>query len=79
MIWNLWKKIRKFEEHFVDIERQKRVKAMQAEQISIQLELGFDPNDSVQGWLRLHQILKDYEDRIKSLEASSKSLEASSK
>jgi len=72
MIWNLWKKIRKFEDYFVDTERQERVKAMQAEQISIQLELGFDPSDSVQGWLRLHQILKDHEDRIKSLEASSK-------
>lgn len=72
MIWNLWKKIRKFEENFFDIERQERVKAMKAEQISIQLELGFDPNDNVQGWLRLHQILKDYEDRIKSLEALSK-------
>jgi hypothetical protein len=72
MIWNLLKKIRKFEGHFADTKRQERVKAMRAEQISIQIELGFDPSDSVQGWLRLHQILKDHEDRIKSLEASSK-------
>ena len=68
MIWNLWKKMRKFEEHFVDTERQERVKAMLAEQTGIQLELGFDPNDSTHGWLRLHQILKDHEDRIKKLE-----------
>jgi hypothetical protein len=68
MIWNLWKKIRKFEEHFVDPDRQERVKAMLAEQTGIQLELGFDPNDSTHGWLRLHQILKDHEDRIKKLE-----------
>jgi hypothetical protein len=74
MIWNLWKKIRKPEVHLVvvDLYRQEQVETMKAEQMSIQLELGFDENDSVQRWLRLHQILKDHEDRIKSLEASSK-------
>jgi hypothetical protein len=56
----------------VDPDRQERIDAMRAEQFSIQLELGFDINDSVQEWLRLHQILKDHEDRIKKLEDSVK-------
>jgi hypothetical protein len=78
MIWNLWKKIRQLKERsssrlvLVDPDRQERVKAMLAEQTNIQLELGFDPNDSTHGWLRLHQILKDHEDRIKKLEDSVK-------
>jgi hypothetical protein len=78
MIWNLWKKIRQLKERsssrlvLVERDRQERVKAMLAEQTSIQLELGFDIDDSVHGWLRLHQILKDHEDRIKKLEDSVK-------
>jgi len=78
MIWNPWKKIRKLKERsksrlvLVERDRQERVKAMAAEQFSIQLELGFDINDSAQKWLRLHQILKDHEDRIKKLEDSVK-------
>lgn len=75
MIWNPWKKISPLKARsssrvvLVERDRQERVKAMLAEQTSIQLELGFDINDSVHGWLRLHQILKDHEDRIKKLEA----------
>jgi len=75
MIWNPWKKISPLKERsnsrvvLVERDRQERVKAMLAEQTSIQLELGFDIADSVHGWLRLHQILKDHEDRIKKLEA----------
>ena len=40
----------------------------QREQLAIQQELGFDPCDSVQSWLRLHQLLKSHEDRITALE-----------
>jgi len=78
MIWNPWNIIRKLKERsssrlvLVDPDRQERIDAMRAEQFSIQLELGFDINDSVQEWLRLHQILKDHEDRIKKLEDSVK-------
>jgi len=38
------------------------------EQLAIQQELGLDPYDSVQAWLRLHQLLKSHEDRITALE-----------
>jgi hypothetical protein len=75
MNWNPWKAIRKLKERsssplvLVDPDRQERVAAMLAEQISIQLGFGFDINDSAHGWLRLHQILKDHEDRINKLEA----------
>lgn len=46
-----------------------REMAMKAEQEAIQIELGFDASDTTQSWLRLHQILKSHEDRIKQLEA----------
>jgi len=39
------------------------------EQKSIQTLLGFDHGDSHQNWLRMHQILWDYEKRIKHLES----------
>lgn len=45
-----------------------RIDAMRDEQRKLQRELGFDPFDDVQSWLRLHQILKDHEDRLKALE-----------
>jgi len=38
------------------------------EQKSIQTLLGFDHGDSHQNWLRMHQILLDYEKRLKVLE-----------
>jgi hypothetical protein len=49
--------------------RSPREMEMEAEQKAIQLELGFDASDTTQSWLRLHQILKSHEDRIKQLEA----------
>jgi len=37
-------------------------------QRELMAELGFDPGDDEQNWLRLHEILKDHEDRISELE-----------
>lgn len=45
-----------------------RAHKMRVEQLTIQQELGFDPDDDAQSWLRLHQILKHHEERIKALE-----------
>lgn len=42
---------------------------MAKEQAALSKELGFDVHDDAQSWLRLHQILKSHEDRIKQLEA----------
>lgn len=39
------------------------------EQLLIQQELGIDAEDDTQAWLRLHQLLKDHEDRLRALEA----------
>ena len=50
-----------------DVERG-RIDAMQDEQRRLQQELGIVTGDDAQSWLRLHQILKDHEDRIKALE-----------
>jgi hypothetical protein len=46
----------------------KREQAMRAEQAELQIALGIDGADDTQAWLRLHQILKNYEDRITALE-----------
>ena len=52
----------------VTVEHDEREREMMREQRYIQLDLGFDPDDSTQGWLRLHQLLKSHEDRITALE-----------
>jgi len=52
----------------VNDEDRERAHKMRVEQLTIQQELGFDPDDNAQSWLRLHQILKDHEDRLKALE-----------
>jgi hypothetical protein len=41
---------------------------MYDEQLEIQQELGMERGDNVQNWLRLHQIMLDHENRIKTLE-----------
>ena len=41
---------------------------MYDEQLEIQQELGMERGDNHQNWLRLHQILLDHENRIKTLE-----------
>jgi len=43
--------------------------AMQDEMNIIQHQLGFEFGNETQNWLRLHQILRDYEKRIKHLES----------
>lgn len=48
--------------------KEARDREMRHQQTMIQHELGFKPDDGVQSWLRLHQILKDHDDRIKALE-----------
>jgi hypothetical protein len=42
--------------------------AMHKEQVVIQGQLGMEHGDNTQNWLRLHQILIDYEERLKILE-----------
>ena len=42
--------------------------AMQDEMNIIQHQLGFEFGNEEQNWLRLHQILMDYEERLKHLE-----------
>lgn len=48
--------------------KEARDREMRHQQTMIQYELGFEPGDDVQSWLRLHQILKDHDDRLKALE-----------
>lgn len=66
---NFFRKNKKPEDEFVVEIVSPREVAMKAEQKAIQIELGFDASDMTQSWLRLHQILKSHEDRIKQLEA----------
>lgn len=47
-------------------EEQERVMRMRME--NLQERLGFHPDDDIQRWLRLHEILMDHEERIKQLE-----------
>ncbi len=68
MINWLWKKLFGEGPTIIVVEADERQNAMRREQLAIQSELGFDPDDSTQAWLRLHQLLKDHEDRIKALE-----------
>jgi hypothetical protein len=72
MIGWLWKKLFETEELRAitearslqrEIDEQRMV-----QQRKLQLELGISIYDDSQAWLRLHQILKDHEDRIKQLE-----------
>jgi hypothetical protein len=42
--------------------------AMFKEQLAIQQALGMERGDNHQNWLRLHQIMLDHENRIKTLE-----------
>lgn len=51
------------------LERQAQEAAMRAEQAVLQRALGINEMDSVQAWLRLHQLLKSHEDRLAALEA----------
>ena len=69
MIERLWRAIFGEEPRLVIVQPDEREEAMLREQTAIQRELGFDPDDSTQGWLRLHQLLKSHEDRIAALEA----------
>ncbi len=46
------------------VERQR----MKDKQRDLQRKLGISAYDDVQSWLRLHEILSDYEDRIAALE-----------
>ena len=50
-------------------EERGRRDAMHAERMAIQRELGISHYDDTQAWLRLHQLLKSHEDRIRALEA----------
>jgi hypothetical protein len=68
MINWLWKKMFGDEPRLVVVQADEREEAMLQEQMTIQRELGFDPHDNTQGWLRLHQLLKSHEDRITALE-----------
>jgi hypothetical protein len=43
--------------------------AMQDEMNIIQHQLGFEFGNEPQNWLRLHQILRDHEERLKHLES----------
>lgn len=69
MIGRLWRALFGEKPRFIVVQPDEREEAMLKEQLCIQRELGFDPNDSTQGWLRLHQLLKSHEDRIAALEA----------
>ena len=69
-----WLKRRKNEARVVLVgstpsaEERERQHRMRVEQLTLQHELGFNPDDDTQSWLRLHQILKDHETRITALE-----------
>ena len=54
---------------YITDERTPEQEAMFKEQLAIQRQLGFEVGDSHQNWLRMHQILLDYEERLKHLEA----------
>lgn len=69
MIQRLWAMLFGDGPSLVVAEDDGRVKALRQEQLELQLELGFEPDDGVQSWLRLHQLLKSHEDRITALEA----------
>lgn len=56
----------------VDPQREAEVAAMRAEQSALQTRLGINEKDDVQAWLRLHQLLQNYEDRISALERKRK-------
>lgn len=54
---------------YVTDQRTQEQEEMFQEQLDIQAMLGFERgNDTQQDWLRLHQILLDYENRLKALE-----------
>lgn len=53
---------------YITDQRTPEQEEMFKEQRRIQTLLGFDHGDSHQNWLRMHQILLDYENRIKALE-----------
>jgi hypothetical protein len=54
---------------YITDKRTPEQEAMYKEQLVIQRQLGFEQGDGAQNWLRLHQILLDYEDRLKHLES----------
>jgi hypothetical protein len=56
-------------EVYITDKRTPEQEEMFKEQKRIQTLLGFDHGDSHQNWLRMHQILWDYEKRIKHLES----------
>lgn len=56
-------------EVYITDKRTPEQEAMYKEQLVIQRQLGFEVGDGAQNWLRLHQILMDYEKRLKHLES----------
>lgn len=53
---------------YVTDQRTPEQEEMFKEQRRIQTLLGFEHGDNAQNWLRMHQIMLDYENRIKALE-----------
>lgn len=56
---------------YVTDQRTPEQEVMYQEQLRIQKELGFEWGDSVQNWLRMHQILMGHEKRLNNLESLS--------
>ena len=53
---------------YVTDQRTPEQEVMWQEQLRIRALLGFEEGDNAQNWLRMHQIMLDYENRIKALE-----------
>lgn len=53
---------------YITDKRTPEQEAMYKEQLRIRAMLGFEEGNDTQNWLRMHQIMLDYEKRIKALE-----------
>lgn len=64
-----WQKVRNpIKVYIADRKREEEEKRMNERKVMLQYAMGFDPSDSAQCWMRLHEILMDHENRIKKLE-----------
>lgn len=64
-----WKKIRNpVRAYIVDRKREEEEARMRERQLMLQHAMGFDPTDTTQCWMRLHEILMEHENRISKLE-----------
>lgn len=53
---------------YITDQRTPEQEVMWQEQLRIRRILGYDEGNDTQNWLRLHQIMLDYETRLKALE-----------